>query len=182
MEIAGDPDSPSGTSGERAEVFWTEKLQALVEPTLVGDALSGASKHAGRAPDGGGQARVQTHLSVEKTGRLARFARQQGVTPNTVLQGAWLLLLQRYCGNGQWRWSRVRGPARRFPRCKRTARSRPHPADYPEPAAGTIGRRLAACLAERHSGNARNPTCAARPHPAPGWPLRRGSVRFDNRL
>jgi hypothetical protein len=36
-EIAGDPDSPSGTSGERAEVFWTEKLQALVEPTLVGE-------------------------------------------------------------------------------------------------------------------------------------------------
>jgi hypothetical protein len=98
MEIAGDPDSPTGTSGERAEVFWTEKLQALVEPTLVGDALSGASKHAGRAPDGGGQARVQTHLSVEKTGRLARFARQEGVTPNTVLQGAWLLLPQRYCG------------------------------------------------------------------------------------
>jgi hypothetical protein len=59
MGIAGDPGSPSGTSGERAEVFWTEKLQALVEPTLVGDALSGASKHAGRAPDPGGQARFK---------------------------------------------------------------------------------------------------------------------------
>jgi amino acid adenylation domain-containing protein len=99
MEIAGDPDSPTGTSGERAEVFWTEKLQALVEPTLLGDALSGTSgHHPGRTPGASGRAGVQTRLSVEKTGRLARFARQEGVTPNTVLQGAWLLLLQRYCG------------------------------------------------------------------------------------
>jgi hypothetical protein len=86
---AGDPDSQTGTNGERAEVFWKEKLRALVEPTLLGDALSGASSQpAGKAPDGGGRARVQTRLSVEKTGRLARFARQEGVTPNTVLHGA----------------------------------------------------------------------------------------------
>jgi amino acid adenylation domain-containing protein len=99
VEIAGDPDSQNGTNGERAEVFWKEKLQALAEPAMLGDALSGASsQHAARAPDSGGQARVQTHLSVEKTGHVARFARQEGVTPNTVLQGAWLLLLQRYCG------------------------------------------------------------------------------------
>jgi amino acid adenylation domain-containing protein len=99
VEIAGDPDCQTGTNGECAEVFWKEKLQALVEPTLLGDALNGASSQpAGRAPDAGGHARVQTRLSVEKTGRLARFARQEGVTPNTVLQGAWLLLLQRYCG------------------------------------------------------------------------------------
>ena len=99
MEIAGDPDRQTGTNGERAEVFWKEKLQALVEPTLLGDALSGASsQHSARAPDAGGHARVQTRLSVEKTNRLARFARQEGVTPNTVLQGGWLLLLQRYRG------------------------------------------------------------------------------------
>jgi amino acid adenylation domain-containing protein len=87
-----------GTNGECAEIFWKEKLRALVEPTLLGDALNGASSQsAGRAPEGG-QARDKTRLSVEKTGRLARFARQEGVTPNTVLQGAWVLLLQRYCG------------------------------------------------------------------------------------
>ncbi|MGB6325819.1 MAG: amino acid adenylation domain-containing protein [Methylocella sp.] len=99
VEIAGDPNGQTGTNGERAEVFWTEKLQALVEPTLLGDALSGASgEHGGRLPDGCGHARVQTRLSVEKTGRLARFARREGVTLYTVLQGAWLLLLQRHCG------------------------------------------------------------------------------------
>ncbi|HEV7911412.1 MAG TPA: amino acid adenylation domain-containing protein [Methylocella sp.] len=99
VEIGGDPKSGTGTNGERVEVFWKEKLQALVEPTLLGDALSGTSgHHPGRTPDAGGHGRVQTRLSVEKTGRLARFARQEGVTPNTILQGAWLLLLQRYCG------------------------------------------------------------------------------------
>ena len=36
MEIAGDPDRQTGTNGERAKVFWKEKLQALVEPTLLG--------------------------------------------------------------------------------------------------------------------------------------------------
>src|SRR3984893_9231293 len=99
VEIAGDPTSRTGADGERAEVFLEEKLQALVEPTLLGDALSGTSgHHPGRTPGASGRARVRTRLSVEKTGRLARFARQEGVTPNTVLQGAWLLLLQRYCG------------------------------------------------------------------------------------
>ena len=36
MEIAGDPNSRTGADGERAEVFLKEKLQALVEPTLLG--------------------------------------------------------------------------------------------------------------------------------------------------
>ncbi|WP_455912771.1 amino acid adenylation domain-containing protein, partial [Pseudomonas putida] len=73
------------------EGFWKNALAPLQAPTLLAQAL--------RAPVGGvGMADHQVLLDNDFTQALGEFARQQKVTLNTVLQGAWSLLLQRYSG------------------------------------------------------------------------------------
>ncbi|WP_338505716.1 non-ribosomal peptide synthase/polyketide synthase [Pseudomonas poae] len=73
------------------EAFWKAALAPVQAPTLLADAL--------RAPvDGAGMADHQVVLGSEFTAALGAFARQHKVTLNTVLQGAWSLLLQRYTG------------------------------------------------------------------------------------
>ncbi|MGU9813109.1 non-ribosomal peptide synthase/polyketide synthase [Pseudomonas sp. LF052] len=73
------------------EAFWKNALAPLHAPTLLAQAL--------RAPVGGvGMADHQVLLDDDFTQALSEFARQQKVTLNTVLQGAWSLLLQRYSG------------------------------------------------------------------------------------
>ncbi len=75
------------------EAFWLEQLQSFTEPTRLAGALPGPVA-------GQGDAHRTLHLSLDRaaTERLSGFARQARVTPNTVLQAAWLLLLQRYTG------------------------------------------------------------------------------------
>ncbi|OOQ43881.1 non-ribosomal peptide synthetase [Pseudomonas fluorescens] len=75
------------------EAFWLEQLQSFTEPTRLAGALPGPVA-------GQGDAHRTLHLSLDRaaTERLSGFARQTRVTPNTVLQAAWLLLLQRYTG------------------------------------------------------------------------------------
>ena len=70
---------------ESARAAWAGELAGLDEPTLV------ASAEAGRVPVMPG--RVITDLAAELTGALAERARGAGVTLNTVLQGAWGLLV-----------------------------------------------------------------------------------------
>ncbi|WP_338485301.1 non-ribosomal peptide synthase/polyketide synthase [Pseudomonas trivialis] len=73
------------------EAFWKTALAPVQAPTLLADAL--------RAPvDGVGMADHQVAFGSEFTAALGTFARQHKVTLNTVLQGAWSLLLQRYTG------------------------------------------------------------------------------------
>ncbi|QXH69762.1 non-ribosomal peptide synthetase [Pseudomonas asgharzadehiana] len=73
------------------EAFWKAALAPLQAPTLLAEAL--------RPPvDGGGTAEHQLVLEDAITRELSEFARQQKVTLNTLLQGAWSLLLQRYTG------------------------------------------------------------------------------------
>ncbi|NJJ57027.1 non-ribosomal peptide synthase/polyketide synthase [Pseudomonas sp. B14(2022)] len=73
------------------ETFWKAALAPLQTPTLLAQAL--------RAPvDGLGTAEHQLILEGEFTHALGEFARRQKITLNTVLQGAWSLLLQRYTG------------------------------------------------------------------------------------
>ncbi|WP_404483121.1 non-ribosomal peptide synthase/polyketide synthase [Pseudomonas sp. HT11] len=73
------------------EGYWKNALAPLQAPTLLAQAL--------RAPVGGvGMADHQVLLDNDFTQALSEFARQQKVTLNTVLQGAWSLLLQRYSG------------------------------------------------------------------------------------
>ncbi|MBD1601106.1 non-ribosomal peptide synthetase [Pseudomonas typographi] len=71
--------------------FWSEQLRQLDEPTRLADALPAVPAQAGH-----GDLRLQLDASV--TSALAAFARRERVTLNTLMQGAWSLLLQRYTG------------------------------------------------------------------------------------
>ncbi|NMZ19529.1 non-ribosomal peptide synthetase [Pseudomonas rhodesiae] len=73
------------------EAFWKAALAPLEAPTLLADAL--------RVPaNGTGMADYPMVLDADFTRALGEFARARKVTLNTVLQGAWALLLQRYTG------------------------------------------------------------------------------------
>ncbi|MFG0350896.1 amino acid adenylation domain-containing protein, partial [Pseudomonas sp. zbq_5] len=73
-----------------SEAFWRERLAELEAPTRLAQGL--------QAEPGSGYASHVRLVDAERTQRLETFARQQKVTVNTLLQAAWLLLLQRYSG------------------------------------------------------------------------------------
>ncbi|WP_205300740.1 non-ribosomal peptide synthetase [Pantoea sp. Ap-967] len=75
-----------------SEQFWRSQLAPLDEPTLLATALP--------APVAGGRGmgRVDAGLDAPAMAALQRFARERKVTVNTVIQAAWLLLLQRHTG------------------------------------------------------------------------------------
>ena len=75
----------------QADAFWQQQLQELAEPTRLAQAL-----RSDKALLGTGQANHYQRL--ERT-QLSDFSRQQRVTVNTLVQAAWLLLLQRYTGH-----------------------------------------------------------------------------------
>ncbi len=72
-----------------AEEFWTAALRGFSTPTVLGVER--------QVPlEGLGVGDRSVRLSVEMTERLTAFARQNRLTLNTVVQGAWALLLSRY--------------------------------------------------------------------------------------
>ncbi|MFI8510833.1 amino acid adenylation domain-containing protein [Streptomyces sp. NPDC085460] len=77
--------------GDTARKAWQEALHGLEEPTLVAP---------GAAPAGAGAmpAMVPLTLSEEATEALTATARAHGLTLNTVVQGAWALLLSLLTG------------------------------------------------------------------------------------
>ncbi|MDR7286094.1 amino acid adenylation domain-containing protein/non-ribosomal peptide synthase protein (TIGR01720 family) [Pseudomonas corrugata] len=75
--------------GAQAEGFWRERLALLEEPTILAKA-SGAA--------GSGHGVMYSNLDADATRKLHTFAKRQRVTLNTLVQGAWLLLLQRHSG------------------------------------------------------------------------------------
>ncbi|WP_262880283.1 non-ribosomal peptide synthetase, partial [Pseudomonas paralcaligenes] len=75
-----------------SEAFWRSQLAGLTAPTRLTQAIRG-EPNEGEGYDG----HIQV-LDREQTCRLSEFVRSQKVTMNTLLQGAWLLLLQRYTG------------------------------------------------------------------------------------
>ncbi len=77
--------------GEASERFWKERLADLNEPTRLAQGEI-------QATDGAAYGEHSLVIDAAQTRRLHAFARQQKVTANTVLQAAWLLLLQRYTG------------------------------------------------------------------------------------
>ncbi|HET7230667.1 MAG TPA: amino acid adenylation domain-containing protein, partial [Longimicrobium sp.] len=79
-----------GRQPEQAERFWRESLDGVTEATPLG--VDGP----GVAEDGYG--RETLRLPPEALARLEALARGNGLTVNTVLQGAWALLLARYSG------------------------------------------------------------------------------------
>jgi len=75
-----------------SQAFWQRELGALSTPTRLADALL--------RPASGtvGYGDHLYSLDITLTERLNAFARQQKITLNTLVQAAWLLLLQRYTG------------------------------------------------------------------------------------
>uniref|UniRef100_UPI000E2EB06B non-ribosomal peptide synthetase n=1 Tax=Cupriavidus taiwanensis TaxID=164546 RepID=UPI000E2EB06B len=74
-----------------AQAFWAGQLDGFDTPTRLAQALP--------APAGGeGYGLLQHDCGAALTGRLSACARAHKVTLNTVVQAAWLLLLQRYTG------------------------------------------------------------------------------------
>ncbi|MEN1381654.1 condensation domain-containing protein, partial [Pseudomonas aeruginosa] len=73
--------------------FWKEQLAELDAPTRLMQALAGQVK-----PVADGYGDHYQLFDAEQTRRLDAFARAQRVTLNTLVQSAWLLLLQRYTG------------------------------------------------------------------------------------
>jgi amino acid adenylation domain-containing protein/non-ribosomal peptide synthase protein (TIGR01720 family) len=75
-----------------AEAYWRDALRGFTEPTrlIVERPASGRTTVEQEA----GEQRLR--LSAEATAHLHEFARQQGLTLNTLVQGAWAALLSRY--------------------------------------------------------------------------------------
>ncbi|MFG2312764.1 amino acid adenylation domain-containing protein [Streptomyces sp. NPDC048566] len=81
----------SAQDQQASSARWKEELAGFDQPTLVAPdaALRGTSSALGR---------VEVPLSIDKGRDLARRAAQLGVTLNTLLQGAWAILLSQLTG------------------------------------------------------------------------------------
>ncbi len=79
-----------GRDSAAAESFWREELRGIRAPTPLGIERGGAE----RGPQG---VRDRT-LTEETTDALRALARRHRLTLNTLVQGAWALLLSRYSG------------------------------------------------------------------------------------
>src|ERR1043166_4420759 len=75
----------------RAEAYWRKALAGFTTPTRLSLERTAANGESGYAEE-------QVRLSAEQSEQVQRFAREQQVTVNTVVQGAWALLLSRYSG------------------------------------------------------------------------------------
>ncbi|MGH8451033.1 amino acid adenylation domain-containing protein, partial [Pseudomonas sp.] len=73
-----------------SETFWKEQLVNLQEPTRLARGETGAE------PGANGEYRLS--LDTAQTEHLKAFAQRNKVTLNTLVQGAWLLLLQHHTG------------------------------------------------------------------------------------
>jgi amino acid adenylation domain-containing protein len=79
---------------DAAERFWRRKLQGFTAPTpILGDRNPGGLHTSVEV-----YADQELQLTSEQTARLLGFARRHHLTLNTILQGAWALLLSRYSG------------------------------------------------------------------------------------
>ncbi|MET7597397.1 amino acid adenylation domain-containing protein [Streptomyces sp. NPDC005481] len=76
---------------EASAARWKSELDGFDQPTLVAAHLTSS----GQASSLG---RVEVPLSIDKGRELARRAAQLGVTLNTLLQGAWAILLSKLTG------------------------------------------------------------------------------------
>lgn len=78
---------------DELEAFWTRKLGSLESSTLLEQTLL-------PRPDANlpGHAALYLYWDARRTERLRAQAQRLRVTPNTLVQAAWLLLLQRYSG------------------------------------------------------------------------------------
>jgi amino acid adenylation domain-containing protein len=83
-----------GQDPDKSEAFWRKALEGFTTPTpLVVD-------RASRTPEDGKARKAceEVSLQTQTTSALRTLAEQNGLTPNTIVQGAWALLLSRYSG------------------------------------------------------------------------------------
>ena len=78
----------------QAESYWREKLKGFTAPTELGLERSGAASGVEEKE----YSEQRLKLSVAATSGLQQLARGQQLTLNTIVQGAWGLLLSRYSG------------------------------------------------------------------------------------
>ncbi|HEX8355553.1 MAG TPA: condensation domain-containing protein, partial [Pyrinomonadaceae bacterium] len=88
----------------QAERFWRDYLRGFTSPTPLPLASTGRAKN--QADDGDDAhapcyAEAQFRLPAEATSKLQELARAHQLTLNTVVQGAWAVLLSRYGGEGE---------------------------------------------------------------------------------
>jgi amino acid adenylation domain-containing protein len=81
----------------KAESFWRKELHALRRPTMIGGTWPAADGAASET-DYGTQKLL---LGPSMTRALLAFARQHHLTVNTLLQGGWALVLNRYSGEAE---------------------------------------------------------------------------------
>ncbi|MEV4428214.1 amino acid adenylation domain-containing protein [Streptomyces sp. NPDC049602] len=79
-----------------AQAHWTGLLAGFSAPTALPYDRAPLRSHQSR--DTG---HIDLALTAEETGRLESFAREARVTVNTLIQGAWALLLSRHSGDRQ---------------------------------------------------------------------------------
>ncbi|ROL65830.1 non-ribosomal peptide synthetase [Pseudomonas chlororaphis] len=84
----------SQQDAQQSEAFWSEQLAGLQAPTRLAQAVE---RHTEVRSDSG-HGLYEYALDLTQTQRLSEFARSLKVTLNTLVQGAWLLLLQRHTG------------------------------------------------------------------------------------
>ena len=82
----------AGRDAAADEAFWRGQLARLETPTRLADALPAPVQK------GDGHGVLATRRDADRTARLAAFCRRQRITLNTLVQGAWTLLLSRYTG------------------------------------------------------------------------------------
>jgi amino acid adenylation domain-containing protein len=76
---------------KRAEGFWREQLAGYDEPVRLGIDRGGLK-------DGAPFSEIHRQISPTRTKQLETFAREHQLTLNTLVQGAWALLISRYSG------------------------------------------------------------------------------------
>ena len=75
------------------ETFWRGKLQGFSGPTSLTNSIAPRAQS-----DLEGHAALYMIWDTERTQHLREYAQRLRVTPNTLIQATWLLLLQRYTG------------------------------------------------------------------------------------
>ncbi|MFF4762941.1 amino acid adenylation domain-containing protein [Streptomyces sp. NPDC001292] len=81
----------AGRNRDAAQEAWKLALDGVDGPTLI-------APDAGQERDAVQPQRVMTELSTELTAALGAFVRGRGLTTNTLVQGAWAILLSRLTG------------------------------------------------------------------------------------
>ncbi|MBW5423587.1 amino acid adenylation domain-containing protein, partial [Streptomyces sp. BG9H] len=83
----------SGQDTERAERYWRTTLAGFLAPTELPRDRRPADAHRASSSES-----VRMALGADVSARLRETAQRAGLTLNTVVQGAWALLLSRYGG------------------------------------------------------------------------------------